>query len=466
MEEIEDIWKSIRDIEQSLKLVQRETQSLGNDSEDSKEQKKVVSNPTRAENGAQSAWAKSTVPSAASIAGLYSKNKVESGQDAIISLDSLVHADKVLYTSKPSHNFGLSSARTSKSTTEIGDITIPGPATYHYTDKALSNKRRPRSATLIGSGRKDLFNADNKPPPQTPTTNDTTDETTTTKDHMIIEYEYLIAGGYSFGKANRFQAETVKENTDTPQTILDVENSLKILETHVPTAVLVKPAPKETRIATQSSPPSTALEPNIEVVSHRMKAPAVRFIQPTPRDPKFLIISKSNQGQTPGPNHYSIEEEALMRTKKGTGISTGIHFHYSKDDSESTSTAVADTKHHRTKQEAKELESLRGPGCYDLPPSTAETGHGILKFAYSETKDTKALKLKQYYEQKAAEMRDYHDDMKLSNAETLHRRVPVVHFESTAALKKKKADRVAHIIAAQKVQTRSMTKQRITSMKR
>lgn len=460
MEDINDIWQSIREIEHSLKLAQRETQSLGEgDSKKPKEQKKTE-NFMKCDNRAQSAWAKSTVPSTASIVGLYSKSKLEIGQYAIISLDSLVHSDNVLYTSKPSHNFGLSSSRASKSTTELADLTIPGPTTYHYTDKGLSNKRRPRSATMLGSARKSLF-VNTQPPSHTPTTNNPDNETAT-EPNSVIEYEFLIAGGSSFGKANRFP-ETIVDENSTPQTILNVEKSLKTLETHVPTAVIIKPPPKETHIETVPTSPSpvTVLDPaNIKVLSHRIKAPTVRFTQPTSRDPKFLIISKTNHGQIPGPNHYSIEETALRRTQQGSGIHTGMHLHYSLEDGIPTSSdipganAAADGKkqHYRKKQqEEKELESLRGPGCYDLPSTdiisnggggaagTGGTGSGtgILKFVYSDNKDTKALKLKHYYEQKAAEMRDYHDDMQLSTVDRLYQRVPVVRFapSSIAATK-------------------------------
>lgn len=424
---LSDILSEVKDMEALLDSLSSGTKDLiGSNNNQSKSTVKRVLSTEEKRQAAKSAWARSKTPVAKSIGPKASVNIVEEDK-----LNVLV-AEKAVRVKAPSFSFGNPS-KASRSPELLGGNkdNVPGPVSYDVNEDMLSNRKRPQAPSFPKCKRPshpvDVAPANDGP----------------NKEQASSYVSSKPSKGVSFGKASRFTVETKKrpatEPAGPPQSQLEVDLSKvdKYQQPHIPTAIMVPPAQvkklKKPDHEVQESPPlppTPITEKTYEVLSNRYKSPAITFNPPTKPVNKVELTKHPDLG-IPGPGHYEVNEEVLRQVVKGAGVQKGVKFQPIKQPGEVFDNEEKNRNLIRRKEEERLLVESRGPGVYHTVTPTKVV---VPRFqnpkvtTESEAKVQVRLERKRYFEQKAADMREVHDELRVADDSVLHKRVPTVSF--------------------------------------
>lgn len=406
-------------MEKLLHNVQRETRSLLSKGGDSQKKPKI-----QKPEEAQSSWARSKVPSTASVSGKRHASCELEGREVL-------DVDKRLHTRAPSFTIGVKHGE-SNSKRKSDEIVAaePNPLTYRVQDKQLSTKKRSHTVTFGRAERHSAARqstADATRRHSDATAIERGPESSSPEDFIIVEYEEVIPTGYSFGKSKRFAA--AKDDQDSYHDAngsdpLHVEKARTVLYPHTPSVVYAKPHQKSKRVVEKENSAREAMDvsddhvdtANLDVLAYRPRIAAAVIRPPTPSTTKSKL-SQVDKALTPGPGHYDIDETALGFTKRGQGVTTGHRI----------STGIrSESRLNRYLRSDIETAEV-GPGSYNPEP----VRHHVPAAQYrSEPKDllesNPKLARKRYFEQKAADLRDFHDDMRSADDSVLRSRTSTV----------------------------------------
>ena len=175
----------------------------------------------------------------------------------------------------------------------------------------------------------------------------------------------------------------------------------------------------------------------------------ISFLSSRPRNPNTVFHSESNTRRKTsaidvdsvsilGPGYYSIDDTAIQKTSthrpQGGRTSVGIVYRSSSVTSKrqaqsasggGTTTAAADVLR----------SQLLGPGAYDVESCdrfVKPTAKAAVIYR-SESKPTPQMERRQYWEQKAADLRDFHDGMKLANDSFTQPKTPTFNMNPRQA---------------------------------
>lgn len=149
------------------------------------------------------------------------------------------------------------------------------------------------------------------------------------------------------------------------------------------------------------------------MLSHQTKPIDIKIRAETPASER-LRIARAEKVPDVGPGYYQVDDSALNFTKKGTGVSVGHKI-----------SAPLRSESRKLLKEILEATDL-GPGCYN---TEVERHVPVIRYRKAESKDDdKYLLRKRYFEQKALDARECHDDQKYADDSFIRSRTPVASF--------------------------------------
>eukprot|EP01035_Chromulina_nebulosa_P035648 gene35648-47933_t len=176
---------------------------------------------------------------------------------------------------------------------------------------------------------------------------------------------------------------------------------------------------KEKRFDMESSPTP---EPSATTTGHV----DVSYLSSRPRNPSTIFHKESNTRRKtsatlgdnmpiPGPGYYSVDDTAIQKTSthrsQGGIASVGVLYR-------SPSVTTVSRQSQSASGTADVVRSqLLGPGAYDVESCdrfVKPTSKTTVLYK-PDSKLTPQMERKQYWDQKAADLRDFHDGMKLAN---------------------------------------------------
>lgn len=401
-----------------LKTIKGETRDLlGKDYEEPKKIVTKILSEDQKRQKSHSSWARSKVPSTLQV-----HKKPE--EDFLSNLE-IDKAESKIKTKSPAYSMG--GRRHQKELIINGDI--PGPADYQVDERALSVRKRPRSAHICPQTPKQTINQDKQNRQSTPRMkSDNIEDGYESGEWIeIVEYERVIPRAVKFGTANRFPDSQKKRNSNNLEDegiIIDyanVEKAAKAIEPHIPGAIMIKPTTEPRIIPIQTPPttPSSVITSSaLDVLSTRHRSPGVTFHKNNPIN-KQQLLKEADLGM-PGPGFYSVDDNIIGTKKcKLYHQPTGLK-----------------PKAQDVTQSQKKKAQILGPGYYN-PVNVSSQATNIPKLYPSESKITPHLERKKYFEQKAQDMREANDQMKLIDDSILRKRTPVHSIQSEKATHKK-----------------------------
>ena len=153
----------------------------------------------------------------------------------------------------------------------------------------------------------------------------------------------------------------------------------------------------------------------------------VSYLSYRPRNPNTIFHKETNTRRrtsatagdnvsVPGPGYYSVDDAAIQKTSthrpQGGRASVGILY---RSPSVTTTTRSAQSTSVSTADAIR--SQLLGPGAYDVQNCdrfVKPTSKTTVLYK-PDSKPTPQMERKQYWDQKAADLRDFHDGMKLAN---------------------------------------------------
>lgn len=406
----------------ALSSIQRGTKALlaldGDDEALSPAEKRKALNPEERRLRSKSAWARSTLSSDRNVVG----TKRLLGSSDVVDPMKVTKADGLRRKRSPAYSFGY---KRPMSTEQSEYTDTPGPSAYDVKDYQLSTTSRTKGGKLP-TARRDAQKMEIDG--QDPCSHADTAADPETNSEVVVTYEEVTAaGGHSFGRQRRFKepmaatAATGSEHADT----LDIVKATDSLRPHIPTAVMMKPSAVKANDepAAGSLPADSAgqVVSKLDNLSTHYRSPApTMYSTPSPAVNKALI--RGDIEHIPGPGHYMVSHRALTATKKGYGVATGTAIHNSRAQIVVDRPATADNA---------EL----GPGCYPT------AGRGVLStqrsvrattLYQSSDKTNPHLERKRYLEQKAQDMREFHDFQHDVDDMVLRKRVPAATLRSAS----------------------------------
>lgn len=230
----------------------------------------------------------------------------------------------------------------------------------------------------------------------------------------------------TFSKAVRFPLQNQSEDTDFHPDHKHVTSSSNVS----PLRGRVHSFGKEKRPLTPSdSKPREDVNyemisnKELESLSGRFRSPAVTFH--TTSTARRIIPGKEDISPSLGPGYYSISEDAYKRIKsqdRACSPAVGVIYR---------SPSTPRNMKYRSQKDSERLrQQLLGPGTYNVSESInfVKTSAPAITLYKPDCKPTKQLEKKHYWEQKAADLRDIHDDMRDANDSFLLPRTPTIEM--------------------------------------
>ncbi|KAJ1441032.1 hypothetical protein B484DRAFT_443075 [Ochromonadaceae sp. CCMP2298] len=153
---------------------------------------------------------------------------------------------------------------------------------------------------------------------------------------------------------------------------------------------------------------------NLDVLSYRPRTPAFRMREPT--HDRVRTHAQDIDLGTPGPGAYDVKTDSnLLRGRKSAPVGALYH------------TASKPKKEEGMRQRDAAAAAL-GPGAYNADKSFryASTKQPTCTMRRADSKPTPQMVRKQYFEQKARDMREVHDHMHHTDEALLYARTPGV----------------------------------------
>jgi hypothetical protein len=404
-----DLFDEIHDLNNLLKDIQRKSKALLVD-DDSTKQIKVVSQEKKREK-ASSAWAKSE--SSRSI-----HRMVSTGD--IISDEVLKQGERIVKYTPPAYSMGKPTPANSSKKSKVRDIyaNTPPPTAYRVVDSSSSKYKRPKTSSFGTAPKGDATN-------MVPiiTTPNYSEDVQMDHDDVRYDVEYPQPKSYSFGTSRRPSANDPSELVDHPTTILHVHQADKWLYKR-PSTPLMKPesAPIKVEMVATEAKESSIIHPdthvNISLLSHVAKSPTPTIRPPLPKSEQLLAYeaSKLQEAQI-GPGTYQTRDDMATQLRRR---SSGQIY---KKPSPETEIALL-KKHIAELTTAKAL----GPGYYHAELSAdklrTKSPSAIIPRPKPEDEVSIHLQRRRYYEEKAADAREYHDNQAEADDSILHPRTP------------------------------------------
>ncbi len=371
----------------------------------------------------KSAWARSRTPIAASVV----PNPTAGGEQLE---EHLSKADKATRVKTPSYSFGIANS-CSHNNCEKPHPT-PGPTSYVVNEDMLSTRSRLQAPSFPKCKRQSEQTLDDDLYPALP------DDQKTKEKVISVETK-----GVRFGKASRFPAH-VNKTSATDNGDIDIIKPKKYCQPHVPGVIMAPPTVKGIKHengALENFVPLPS-EKSCEALSTHFKSPAIS-INPLPNPVEKVSHAKVVDVGTPGPGHYEVNVQSMNHVLRGAGKQTGFLFKPLRRNGEVFENPEKHQNFIRKKEEERFLEDTRGPGLYNPTTPTKVVAPKFVSdrsYADSDAKISDRLERKRYFEQKAADMREAHDELRIPDDRIFRKRVPVVSFgapeKSTNALKK------------------------------
>ncbi len=410
----------INSLEHLLTTLKRESAELVSLDEDEKrvKKKKIVLDDEQKRNRSLSSWAKSKVP----IVSYHSKLvKTRQSEDlGSLDVEKGYHATKTQY---PKYSFPKDNvARVDGN--DVINIDIPGPQKYDVKDDKISTKKRTR-AVFVTKEKRDASTREERSLVHSGM------DDNDSASYEVIEEERILPHGYSFPKARRFsdRPET-DEETEGAAPEINIDSAEKSVLSHTPGPIMRPKSTPKIRTVTERdekdldygdlNAPRKIDSTVLDRLSTRYRSPGVRIIAEDkhPDQRKKVDIETEIANKLRGPGCYDVDDQAISFITRGRGVATGTVIH-------------GTTEHKRIpyaeiiKTAEKTLNEIRGPGYYDARKEESAALSKVPVLYQSETKPTKHLEKKRYFEEKAALARN---DFLDTDDRILRRRVPTVNL--------------------------------------
>lgn len=406
---LEDLNQEMRQLEKELLFIKRGANML---TEEVRPEKKSLSTEEK-RNRSRSAWARSTT-----VSGFNPATRTEGSIDSAFEISK---ADRYAKVRPPSFTMGSRSKLSERCAPSSGPM-------YNYSVDVLSSKKRPRSSVFSKTSR-----PLSAPSPQTELKPETVDEGGESEhEYEIVEMEFMIPSGYSFGNAQRFPEQ--KENkTKNPVKEKKArwsssEPDVIEMETQVPSGYSFGKAtrfPEKSKDQEEDEKIDAYIDEEVlkidkttalDNLAYRPRSTSVKFV-PERKFNKASVTGEVDLG-VPGPGQYEVDEETLRKTKDLTRPVGTLYREKVKNKNPTAAylrTLAADEK------------ASRGPGAYNVERADAviaSTQPSIVLYS-SQSKATPHTERKKYFEQKARDMREAHDHMKFSSVDLITPRAPM-----------------------------------------
>ena len=473
-EDVADFYKELREMDALLKTIKKGAKDLAaeGDNNPESEKKKIISKDTFEQRrmSSSSAWARSTTKKEYPM--------VKRGKVEATSVIDPNRADRYIRTRTPQVSFGIIPTPKSEVKSKADDHFT---GDYDIKVDSLSTKKRARVSTVSKTSRLDPYGYEHgrvvqpveKPTADTVGVDAANQEGKTEEDqdsllmdivHNPDDQSTVISNtnnnkdkdhtnlplkgkAYSFGKNKRFVEDEArppvplvseltaaatdqeppqsssngkKDNKDIP----DVEAAARALLPHTTTAIM---GPKPTIKSKESKETdSGALYPGENTTPETPSITALAYRPRTPNITTMHAESKPDRSKAthidlglPGPGYYNIPHDSTTKPYKTHTKPVGVIYHEN-----------IKLKKKPIKDENK-ASSYIGPGSYYIENSLnyIQTKQPILTKMYkSDTKITSQIQRKLYFEQKANDMREVHDNCRETNISQITNRTQNVVF--------------------------------------
>ena len=474
-----DLMKELRDMDRFLNNMQKDAKKLLGEAEEPTSLEKMKQSEEKRRLSSASSWARSTTKKDNPLA----KRKNSEGGASIVDVTK---AERYVKTRTPEYTFGVRTPRNEERKNSDGyfngdyDVKVDSLSTLKRPKTSVISK----TARLDPYGYRispvvklhQPVEAD-APEPESTTVDegkaqcdmdlglDDQSEAPSETERPHKSEKALAAKAYSFGRDKRFvnpKAEPMVVAVADPDAedgvkvlpapMLDVERAAKAIMPHTGTAVMgPRPSPPfSTRYAhTQedthdeneaydgvnhakssnaaSKKDNVPLNMHLDALSYRPRTPNVtmRPDRPTQRTPPVHI----DLG-TPGPGYYNTTTTDVEYTS--ATIATNKRNKYSKPVGTiyHTSTKPKNESAFYAKQaNLASQAAILGPGIYNTAQSVHAVKHNApaytLYASSAEAKPTPQMLRKQYFEQKARDLREVHDNQSETNLTLVTARTPV-----------------------------------------
>lgn len=446
MSEVHSMKNELREMEKLLQDIKKGARGLLDEPEQEAAETKRAS--TRILSGEQrrlvssSSWARSTTKKEYPM----TKRKADEPQTTI----DVLRSERYVKTRTPEYTFGVRPSVERKST---NDEYFNGD--YDVKVETLSTKKRPRMSTISKTARLDPYGYER---PKIGTVAESAGSATVVDgadavpggDAMDIVGEagsedqqsedrqhkqqpaVTVPKTYSFGKDKRFAEEparppvkSVEQEQDvsvSTDDIPDVEKAFKAVISKASSAVMGPAPSKSSHIRSNTTDRPTepsAEEMHIEALAYRPRTPNITSMHPEHKFDKYKVTHSVELG-TPGPGYYNIPDSAVQKPQKSHSKPVGTIYHTtSRPKKEAALNAKLLVEH--------ESAASVGPGTYAVDKSYSYIKHkppvmAIMRNA--DSKHTPQMERKLYFEQKAKDMREVHDNMRETNIDLVTTRVP------------------------------------------
>ena len=212
--------------------------------------------------------------------------------------------------------------------------------------------------------------------------------------------------------------------------LLDVERAANALLPHTTTAVMgPRPSTAPARATTKLGGNNTneggvpgAADLHLDALAYRPRTPNITSMRQSSKFDRVKQTQEVDLG-VPGPGHYRITESSVAKPQKSHSKPVGVLYHAS-----AKTKKEEEVLFHKRHEEA-EMAAAVGPGTYAAEKSHGFVSHrqpvtAIMRAAESKTVQTPQMLRKQYFEQKARDMREVHDNMREASMHLVTTRVP------------------------------------------
>jgi hypothetical protein len=453
-EEVAEFYKELREADAMLRDLKRGTKELVREYDmdavpnGKKKAGDYPSTEHRCLSG--SAWARSTTKKE------YPLTKSGGDSSAPTSDIDPSRSDRYVRTRTPQYTFGMRPSTPSGQLTRNEDH-FSGD--YDVNMNSLSTRKRSRVSTISKTARIDPLGYEHgrvvsrvteesekgeQQPNRTEADNagtidDQVDSASSVGDgpeaRQHTEDRPLPGKSYSFGKGQRFVQHVklaAQSEASIESAVLDVEAATRALEPRTTTAVMgPRPSTAGARLTNSSAPALSSVDPspaatspskmNISALAYRPRTPNVTSMHPESKFDKSKVTGDVNLG-LPGPGYYNVKDGAAAKPVKSHSKPVGVVYY---SESQPKKPAALNAKVH-VEQESK---AAVGPGTYAVDKSYSYVSHRQPVLAIvrdADSKPTPHMQRKSYFEQKARDMREAHDNLREANISQVTSRTPTV----------------------------------------